>query len=186
MRIVLFGPPGVGKGTQGVRLSAALGVPAISTGDLFREEVSMQTPLGVQLQALVAAGEFVPDELTTDLVAKRLRNPDAESGFILDGYPRTRGQVVQLTQLLQLEHAPLDAAVLLEAPEDVLVQRLLTRAAQNGRADDTPGIIRHRLELYYRETRPLAEVYDAAELLHRVDGVGTQEVVHARLLIALI
>lgn len=185
MRIVLFGPPGVGKGTQGVRLSAALGIPAISTGDLFREEVRTQTPLGVRLQALIAAGEYVSDDLTTDLVAKRLRHLDAATGFILDGYPRTRTQVNQLTQLLDDEHAPLNAAILLEAPDDVLVQRLLIRAEQNDRTDDTPEVVRTRLALYHRETSPLAATYEQTGLLHRIDGVGPQNLVHTRLLAAV-
>ena len=184
-RVVLFGPPGVGKGTQGSRLAAALGVPAISTGDLFRAHVTNGTDLGKRISALIASGDYVPDSITNAMLAERLAEPDAAEGFLLDGYPRTADQVAELDRLLALQGASLDCVVLLGAPEDVLEQRLLGRAVQQGRSDDTPEVIRHRLNVYHQETEPLVSLYDAADLVLRVDGTGTPDEVHERLLTAL-
>ena len=181
-RVVLFGPPGVGKGTQGGRLAAALGVPAISTGDLFRAHVKNGTDLGQRLSALIAAGDYVPDTVTNTMLAERLAEPDAANGFLLDGYPRTADQVAELDRLLALSGDSLDAVLLLAASDDVLEERLLTRAADQGRSDDTPEVIRHRLALYHAETEPLVALYDAADLVLRVDGVGTPDEVHDRLI----
>jgi adenylate kinase len=181
-RVVLFGPPGVGKGTQGGRLAAALGVPAVSTGDLFRAHVRNGTELGNRLSALIASGDYVPDSVTNTMLAERLAEPDAAGGFLLDGYPRTADQVAELDRLLALAGTSLDAVVLLAAPDEVLEERLLKRAADQGRSDDTPEVIRHRLALYHRETAPLVALYDAADLVLRVDGTGTPDEVHERLL----
>ena len=181
-RVVLFGPPGVGKGTQGGRLAAALGVPAISTGDLFRAHVRGGTELGNRLSALIASGDYVPDSVTNTMLAERLAEADAAGGFLLDGYPRTADQVAELDRLLALSGTSLDAVVLLAAPDEVLEERLLKRAADQGRSDDTPEVIRHRLALYHRETAPLVALYDAADLVLRVDGTGTPDQVHERLL----
>lgn len=181
-RVVLFGPPGVGKGTQGGRLAVALGVPAISTGDLFRAHVKNGTELGTRLSALIAAGDYVPDSITNTMLAERLAEPDAAVGFLLDGYPRTADQVAELDRLLALAGTSLDAVLLLAADDDVLEERLLKRAADQGRADDTPEVIRHRLALYHAETEPLVALYDAADLVLRVDGVGTPDEVHERLI----
>ena len=181
-RVVLFGPPGVGKGTQGGRLAAALGVPAVSTGDLFRAHVRNGTELGNRLSALIASGDYVPDSVTNTMLAERLAEPDVAGGFLLDGYPRTADQVAELDRLLALSGTSLDAVVLLAAPDEVLEERLLKRAADQGRSDDTPEVIRHRLALYHRETAPLVALYDAADLVVRVDGTGTPDEVHERLL----
>ena len=181
-RVVLFGPPGVGKGTQGGRLAAALGVPAVSTGDLFRAHVRNGTELGNRLSALIASGDYVPDSVTNTMLAERLAEPDVADGFLLDGYPRTADQVAELDRLLALSGTSLDAVVLLAAPDEVLEERLLKRAADQGRSDDTPEVIRHRLALYHRETAPLVALYDAADLVVRVDGTGTPDEVHERLL----
>ena len=181
-RVVLFGPPGVGKGTQGGRLAAALGVPAVSTGDLFRAHVRNGTELGDRLSALIASGDYVPDSVTNTMLAERLAEPDVAGGFLLDGYPRTADQVAELDRLLALSGTTLDAVVLLAAPDEVLEERLLKRAADQGRSDDTPEVIRHRLALYHRETAPLVALYDAADLVLRVDGTGTPDEVHERLL----
>jgi adenylate kinase len=181
-RVVLFGPPGVGKGTQGGRLAAALGVPAISTGDLFRAHVRDGTELGDRLSALIASGDYVPDSVTNTMLAERLAEPDAVGGFLLDGYPRTADQVAELDRLLALSGTSLDAVLLLAASDEVLEERLLKRAADQGRSDDTPEVIRHRLALYHRETAPLVALYDAADLVLRVDGTGTPDEVHDRLL----
>jgi adenylate kinase len=184
-RVVLFGPPGVGKGTQGGRLAAALGVPAISTGDLFRAHVRNGTDLGRRLSALIASGDYVPDSVTNTMLAERLAEPDAAGGFLLDGYPRTADQVAELDRLLATAGVSLDAVLLLAAPDEVLEERLLKRAAEQGRSDDTPEVIRHRLALYHDETEPLVALYDAADLVLRVDGTGTPDEVHARLLDAI-
>ncbi len=181
-RVVLFGPPGVGKGTQGGRLAAALGVPAVSTGDLFRAHVRNGTELGNRLSALIASGDYVPDSVTNTMLAERLAEPDVAGGFLLDGYPRTADQVAELDRLLALSGTSLDAVVLLAAPDEVLEERLLKRATDQGRSDDTPEVIRHRLALYHRETAPLVALYDAADLVVRVDGTGTPDEVHERLL----
>ncbi len=184
-RVVLFGPPGVGKGTQGGRLAAALGVPAISTGDLFRAHVANGTDLGKRLSALIAAGDYVPDSITNSMLAERLAEPDAAGGFLLDGYPRTADQVAELDRLLARSGTSLDAVLLLAAPDEVLLDRLAKRAAEQGRSDDTPEVIAHRLGLYHDETAPLVALYDAADLVLRVDGVGTTDEVHERLLAAI-
>ncbi|GAA2750522.1 adenylate kinase [Amnibacterium kyonggiense] len=184
-RVVLFGPPGVGKGTQGGRLAATLGVPVISTGDLFRAHVRNGTDLGKRLSALIAAGDYVPDSVTNTMLAERLAEPDAQGGFLLDGYPRTADQVAELDRLLALSDTSLDAVLLLSASDDVLEERLLKRAAEQGRSDDTPEVIRHRLALYHAETEPLVALYDAADLVLRVDGVGTTDEVHERLIAAI-
>ena len=181
-RVVLFGPPGVGKGTQGGRLAAALGIPAISTGDLFRAHVKNGTDLGKRLSALIAAGDYVPDAVTNTMLGERLAEPDAAGGFLLDGYPRTADQVTELDRLLALTGDSLDAVVLLDAADEVLEERLLKRAAEENRADDTLEVIRHRLGLYHAETEPLVALYDAADLVLRVDGVGAPDEVHERLL----
>jgi adenylate kinase len=180
-RVVLFGPPGVGKGTQGGLLAASLGVPAISTGDLFRAHVKNGTDLGTRLSALIAAGDYVPDSITNTMLAERLAEPDAAGGFLLDGYPRTADQVAELDRLLALSGESLDAVLLLAASDEVLEERLQKRAADQGRSDDTLEVIRHRLALYHAETEPLVALYDAAGAVLRVDGVGTPDEVHDRL-----
>jgi adenylate kinase len=181
-RVVLFGPPGVGKGTQGGRLAAALGVPVISTGDLFRAHVKNGTDLGTRLSALIAAGDYVPDSITNTMLTERLAEPDAADGFLLDGYPRTADQVAELDRLLERSGESLDAVLLLAASDQVLEERLLKRAADQGRSDDTLEVIRHRLALYHAETEPLVALYDAAGLVLRVDGVGSPDEVHDRLI----
>ena len=181
-RIVMMGPPGVGKGTQAARLADALGVPAVSTGDLFREHVRTQTPLGLEVSGLLAAGEYVPDAVTNAMVAERLAAPDAAGGFILDGYPRTLPQLAELERMLA---AGLDAVLLLQAEVEEIVARILLRAEQQGRADDTPEVVRRRIEVYQAETAPLADAYAELGLLARVDGTGTLDEVAARIHTAL-
>ncbi|MFD4323488.1 adenylate kinase [Nocardioides sp. NPDC058538] len=185
MRLLLMGPPGAGKGTQAAVIAERFAVPAISTGDIFRANVAQQTALGVAAQTYMDAGEYVPDEITNAMVADRLAERDCAGGFLLDGYPRTPQQVVELDSLLELSGVGLDAVVLLEADPDELVSRLLARCAEQGRADDTESVIRRRLEVYAAETCPLADNYAERDLLATVDGLGPVAEVTERILAAL-
>lgn len=181
MRLIMLGPPGAGKGTQAARVSAAHDVPAISTGDIFRANIKDETPLGLQVKQITASGGYVPDEVTNAIVRDRLAAEDAASGFLLDGYPRTPGQVEALDEMLGDAGHALDAVVELTVDTDEVVQRLLTRAQEQGRADDTEEVIRERMRIYAEETAPLAAVYKERGLLRRVDGMGTVDEVTARI-----
>jgi adenylate kinase len=184
-RLLIVGPPGSGKGTQAAFLSERFGIPAISTGDIFRANIKGGTPLGKQVQELVRGGGYVPDSLTNEIVRDRLHQPDALDGFLLDGYPRTTDQVVALDALLAENGTSLDAVVQLQAETEEVVVRLLKRAEAEGRPDDTEEVIRHRLELYAKETAPLIEVFTARGLVVAVDGLGEVSEVTARIDAAL-
>jgi adenylate kinase len=184
-RLLLIGPPGAGKGTQAARLTERLGIPAISTGDIFRENVKNQTPLGKEAKRYMDAGEYVPDELTNAPVRSRLSEPDAAEGFMLDGYPRTKDQVVELDGILADAGTQLDAVVLIEADHGELVARLHRRAVEQGRSDDTEDVIRHRLEVYAEQTAPLIDIYRDRGLLVSVDGLGPVDEVTERILAGL-
>ena len=179
MRIVLLGPPGAGKGTQAVQLADKLGVPQISTGDLFRHNISTGTDLGVQAKKYLDAGDLVPASLTNALVDDRLDADDAAAGFILDGFPRSVEQAKALDEMLARRGVKLDAVVEFRVPEDVLVERLKGR----GRADDTEDVIRNRMKVYSDETAPLLDYY--SNDLQTVDAVGSVDEVFARALRAL-
>ena len=181
MRLIMLGPPGAGKGTQAALVSAAHGVPAISTGDIFRANIKNETPLGLQVKEITASGGYVPDEITNAIVRDRLAEPDAAQGFLLDGYPRTTGQVEALDAMLAEQGTSLDAVVELTVDTDEVVGRLLARAQEQGRADDTEDVIRERMRIYAEETAPLAAVYRDRGLLRVVDGMGTVEEVTARI-----
>jgi adenylate kinase len=185
MRLVLLGPPGAGKGTQASRVSARLAVPAISTGDIFRANVSQGTPLGQEAQRYMDAGEYVPDSVTNAMVRDRLAQPDCVPGFLLDGYPRTPAQVDELDGMLAERDEHLDAVVEIVVDVESVVARLLGRAAQEGRADDTEGVIRRRMAVFAEHTAPLADLYDARGLLHRVDGLGAVDEVTDRIMAVL-
>ena len=184
-RLLLVGPPGAGKGTQAAILAETFGVPAISTGDIFRSNVANETPLGLQVKAIMEAGEYVPVALTNEIVADRLSQADARVGFLLDGYPRTIDQVNELDRILATDNTALDVVVLLEADTDVVVARLLKRANEQGRADDTEEVIRNRMDVYAEQTSPLIDVYDKRHLVVRVDGLGAVADVTARIVDAL-
>ena len=182
VRMLLVGPPGAGKGTQAQRISEAYGIPAISTGDIFRANVRDETPLGVEAKGFMDRGEYVPDSLTNALVADRLSAEDCATGFLLDGYPRTVDQVRALDEVLASQGHSLDVVVELVADPEVVVQRILIRALDSGRSDDADeSIIRSRLALYARETAPLIDVYGSRGILVRVDGIGEITDVTARI-----
>jgi adenylate kinase len=185
MRLILMGPPGAGKGTQATTIADRLGIPAISTGDIFRAHIKNDTAIGKQVMAITAAGGYVPDELTNEIVQGRLQEPDAADGFLLDGYPRTVGQVEFLDALLERDGNRVNAVLELVVDEDVLVDRLLKRAAEQGRADDTEEVIRERMAIYRAETEPLTDVYAEHGVLIRVDGIGEVDDVAERLAAAV-
>jgi adenylate kinase len=184
-RFLLIGPPGAGKGTQAALLANAYGIPAISTGDIFRANVKDETELGVQVKSIMDRGEYVPDSLTNELIRDRLSQADAEAGFLLDGYPRTNDQVNELDDILSAQHRILDAVVLLVADPDELVRRLLKRAEEQGRTDDTEDIIRHRQNVYLEQTQPLIEIYSSRSIVVEIDGLGQVGEVTERILNAL-
>ncbi|MEA4942860.1 MAG: adenylate kinase [Propionicimonas sp.] len=185
MRLLIMGPPGVGKGTQARGIAAHYEVPAISTGDIFRANVRNQTPLGQKVAAIMAEGGYVPDEITDAIVRDRLGEDDAAAGWLLDGYPRTLGQVEALDGVLAESGTALDAVISLVADEDVLVERLLKRAEIEGRADDNADTIRNRMAVYNQATDPLLAIYRDRGLLVEVDGIGTIEEVGGRITAAL-
>ena len=184
-RLLLIGTPGAGKGTQALRLSQTFDIPAISTGDIFRHNVKNETELGKLAKAYMDRGEYVPDSLTNELVRDRLLQADAADGFLLDGYPRTADQVAELDDILAEKSQHLDAVVMLSADVDEVVRRLLNRAIEQGRADDTEEVIRHRLEVYEEQTAPLISVYAARDLVITVDGLGEVSDVTDRIVDAL-
>ncbi len=185
MRLVLLGPPGAGKGTQAKRLAAHLGVPAISTGDIFRSNIAESTALGRLAQTYLDAGKLVPDEVTNDMVDDRIGQDDCTRGFVLDGYPRNVAQVDALEGMLAQRGVKLDAVVELTVDRDEVVQRLRRRAELEGRSDDTEDVIRHRQDVYVEQTAPLVDVYRAHGLLVQVDGMGDVDDVTNRLTSAL-
>jgi len=184
-RFLLIGPPGAGKGTQAALLANAYSIPAISTGDIFRANVKNETELGLKVKSIMDRGEYVPDSLTNELIRDRLSQADAEAGFLLDGYPRTNDQVNELDDILGSQHRNLDAVILLVADTDELVRRLLKRAQEQDRADDTEEVIRHRQNVYLEQTQPLIEIYSARDLLVEIDGLGQVGEVTERILNAL-
>lgn len=184
-RIILIGPPGAGKGTQAARLSEALGVPAISTGDIFRANVKGETELGKLAKRYMDAGEYVPDEVTNSMVADRLSQADAAEGFLLDGYPRTSAQVDELDRILAAEDKAIEYVVELTADTDEVVARLLARAQTEGRSDDSEDVIRHRLDVYAEQTQPLTDIYRDRGLLRQVDGLGEVDAITERILSAI-
>jgi adenylate kinase len=185
MRLILMGPPGAGKGTQATSVASHFGIPAISTGDIFRANVSRGTELGVEAKRYMDAGDYVPDEITNRMVRNRIDEPDAAPGFLLDGYPRTPAQVEELDGMISFTGHKLDAAVVLTVDPDELVARLLQRAQTEGRADDTEDVIRKRQELYAEQTEPLIEIYRSRGILVEVDGMGEVAEVTARIFSAL-
>jgi adenylate kinase len=184
-RLLIVGPQGSGKGTQGVLIAEAFGIPAISTGDVFRAAVSAGSELGRQVQAVIAAGDLVSDELTSAVVRDRLSQEDAAGGFLLDGYPRNLAQVGDLDGFLAARGEELDAVIQLEVPRDESIARLTLRAQEQGRTDDTEEVIANRLAIYERETAPILDVYRERGIVDEIDGTGSLDEITARVIAAL-
>lgn len=185
MRIVFMGPPGAGKGTQATIIAQQLGIPHISTGDIFRANVSALTELGIAAKRYMDAGEYVPDTITNDMVRDRLEQNDAKQGFILDGYPRTVDQITELDTMLSVDDVKVDVVIELTAETNEVVKRLAKRALNQGRIDDTEDVIRRRLEVYAEQTAPLTAIYENREILKQVDGLGDVTEITNRILSAL-
>ena len=183
--VILIGPPGAGKGTQATVISETFHIPHISTGEIFRANVAEGTELGIEAQKFMSRGEYVPDSVTNSMVRNRLAEDDTAGGFLLDGYPRTLAQVGELDTILADQGKTLDSVVEITADTDEVVARLLQRAQEQGRADDTEEVIRRRMEVYAEQTEPLVTVYRDRGLLVQVDGMGTIDEVSARIVAAL-
>lgn len=179
MKLLFIGPPGAGKGTQAARVAERLGIPHISTGDMFRHHVSNGTELGLKVDAIMKAGDYVPDEITVAMLAERIAEPDAANGYILDGFPRTPGQVEALDGLIGVEG--LDRVVVFEVDEDELIQRMLSR----GRADDSEETIRNRFAVYQTQTAPLLALYGERGVVVHVDGMGSLDEITERIVTAI-
>jgi len=185
MRIVLLGAPGSGKGTQAGLLKAELDIPHIATGDLLRAAVKAGTPLGLKAKAVMDAGQLVSDDIVLGMLEERLAQPDARTGFILDGYPRNLAQCEALQKLLDRLGQPVDVALQLVVPNELIVERLAGRAAAENRKDDTPETVRERLRIYAEQTAPVAGYYEGQGRLSVLDGVGELREVQQRILSAL-
>lgn len=179
MKLLFIGPPGAGKGTQAGRVADRLGIPHVSTGDMFRDHVSRGTDLGRQVEAIMAAGDYVPDEVTVEMLRERIAQPDAANGFILDGFPRTMAQVDSLDKLLGSDG--LDRVIVFKVEEDELTERMLSR----GRADDNAETIRNRFRVYMEQTQPLLDIYEDRDLTVDVNGIGEIEEVTERIVEAI-
>ncbi|MEO5781489.1 MULTISPECIES: adenylate kinase [Arthrobacter] len=183
--MIIIGPPGSGKGTQAEHISERLGIVAISTGDIFRTNVKGGTPLGAEAEKYMDAGNFVPDRITNKMVRDRLGEDDVGNGFLLDGYPRNTAQVDYLDELLAADEQTLDVVLQLTGDNEELVSRLLGRAKETGRSDDTEDVIRHRLDLYYDQTEAVVAKYAGRGILARVDGIGAMDEVTDRAMEAI-
>lgn len=171
-RLLIMGPPGAGKGTQARFLAEHFGVPAISTGDIFRANVSQATVLGLKAKTYLDAGEYVPDDVTNNMVRDRIGERDAMGGFLLDGYPRTEQQVKELDEMIAATGGHLDVVICLTVDQEELVTRLLSRAAVEGRTDDTEEVIRRRQEVYNAQTEPVLDIYRRRGQVVDVAGMG--------------
>ena len=185
LNVLILGPQGSGKGTQAKRISAEYGIPHIATGEMFREAIARGTPLGREVEPILAGGQLVPDELTVSLIRERLIEQDASDGFVVDGFPRNAAQADALDDLLEEIERPLDVVLELQVPDEVCIARLLKRARAEGRVDDTPEVIARRLEIYHRETEPLIEHYLATGKVVGIHGIGSIDEVWAEIQDAL-
>lgn len=181
MNLILVGPPGAGKGTQGYKLSKQYSIPEISTGDILRSAVREGTPLGQEAKNYMERGALVPDAVIIGIVCERLTQDDTRNGFILDGFPRTVPQAEALTTMSQAQGCPIEHVISIEVPEEELLQRLAGRREVERRHDDTDDAIRYRFEVYCRDTAPLIEYYRQRGLLRAISGVGTIEDIFQRI-----
>jgi len=180
MRLILLGPPGAGKGTQAARLTARHSIPQLSTGDMLRAAIAAGTPVGLMAKAIYDRGDLVPDDVVVEIVSDRIDQEDAQKGFILDGFPRTVAQADALEQLLARKMTRLDAVIELKVDPEVLVQRVAKRAQETPggpRSDDSPEKLRHRLDIYHRQTEPLVGFYRSKGLLRTIDGMAPMDAV---------
>jgi adenylate kinase len=185
VNVLILGPQGSGKGTQAKRMSAEYGIAHVSTGDMFRDAIEAETPLGLQIKPIYDAGELVPDELTIGLIRERLARGDAAEGFVLDGFPRNAAQAEALDELLEEIDRPLDVVLDLQVPDEICIARMLKRAEEEGRVDDTPEAIARRLEIYHRETAPLVRHYLPTGKVVGIPSEGSVDEVWARIQDAL-
>ncbi|NGP87136.1 adenylate kinase [Fodinibius halophilus] len=179
MRIIIFGPPGAGKGTQAQLISKEYGIPHLSTGEIFRSAIKNETPLGKEVKSILDAGELVPDEKVVELVEEELKDDKYDDGYILDGFPRTVPQAEAFDEILEKKDKQLDAFLQLEVPEEELVDRILSRG--EGRSDDTPEKVKNRLEVYQNETQPVLNYYQKQDVVIGIDGVGSIEEIFNRI-----
>lgn len=191
MKIVFFGPPGAGKGTQAKILEQRYGLKQLSSGDMFRAEIAKQSPLGLKVQEIMAAGGLVSDDIVMEMLKGRIAEDDCAKGFLLDGFIRTQGQAEALDRMLASAGTKLDAVLLLEVDDQILVDRIAKRAAETVaatgavRADDNPDVLRKRLDIYYDQTKPVLPYYEAAGVVRKVDGMQAVETVTADIVKAL-
>jgi adenylate kinase len=185
LNILILGPQGSGKGTQAARIASEYGIPHIATGDMFRAAIAAGTPLGAEVEPILASGALVPDELTIRLIRERLSEGDAGSGFVLDGFPRNTAQAEALDELLEELGRPLDAILDLQVPDEACLERLLGRAEEEGRTDDSPEVIRRRLEIFHRETEPLVGYYLPRGIVVGIHGDRSRDEVWTEIVEAL-
>lgn len=171
MRLIIFGPPGAGKGTQAKNISKEYNIPHLSTGEIFRSAIKNKTPLGKEVKSILDSGDLVPDEKVVALVEEELKDAKYDDGYILDGFPRTVPQAKAFDDILKKKNKKLDAFIVLEVPEEELVDRILSRG--EGRSDDTPEKIKNRLDVYWKETQPVLNYYKKQDVVKKIDGVGS-------------
>lgn len=185
MKLLIMGPPGVGKGTQASHIKSKLNIAHLSTGDILRTEIEKKTDTGVQAKLYMDAGKLVPDQVLLDIIQDRIKNPDCDGGYLLDGFPRTLPQAVGLEKIMESINHALDRVISLTADEGELVERLIKRGAESGRSDDTPDVIRNRQKIYWEQTAPLLDFYQKKGILKDVDGLGEISEITERILTVL-
>jgi adenylate kinase len=185
MKLLIMGPPGVGKGTQASLLKKRLNIIHLSTGDILRDEISKNSKIGHKAQSYMNEGKLVPDQVLLDIIADRIVKEDCDNGFLLDGFPRTLKQAVGLDRILDSIKQLLDFAISLTANEEELITRLINRGAELGRSDDTPEVIRNRQKVYWANTAPLLDFYKDKHILREVDGLGDIDIITNRILKSL-
>ena len=185
MKLLIMGPPGVGKGTQASRIKSKLNIAHLSTGDILRTEIEKKTNIGVQAKLYMDAGKLVPDQVLLDIIQDSIKNPDCDAGYLLDGFPRTLPQAVGLEKIMQSTKHTLDMVISLTADENELVERLIKRGEESGRSDDTPEVIRDRQKIYWEQTAPLVDFYKNKGILKNVDGLGEISEITERILTVL-